>query len=57
MIDISWMSIQNMEYSQLGYFAKFTLPMSQVHFPKSQSPHLSNCEVYVAISTNLDDSF
>jgi hypothetical protein len=37
MNDISWMFIQNMEYSQLGYFAKFTLPMSQVHFAKSPS--------------------
>jgi hypothetical protein len=36
MNDISWMFIQNMEYS-LGYFAKFTLPMSQVHFAKSPS--------------------
>jgi hypothetical protein len=37
MNDISWMFIQNMEYSQLGYFAKFTLPMSQVHFAKPPS--------------------
>jgi hypothetical protein len=37
MNDITWTFMQNREYSQLGYFAKFTLPMSQVHFAKSPS--------------------
>jgi hypothetical protein len=29
------MFIHNMEYNLLGYFAKFIVPISQVHFAKS----------------------
>jgi hypothetical protein len=31
------MFIHNMEYNLLGYFAKFNVPVSQVHFAKSQT--------------------
>jgi len=35
--DISCMFIHNMEYNLLPYFAKFIVPVSQVHFAKSQT--------------------
>jgi len=31
------MFIHNMEYNLLPYFAKFIVPVSQVHFAKSQT--------------------
>jgi hypothetical protein len=31
------MFIHNMEYNLLGYFAKFIVPVSQVHFGKSRN--------------------
>jgi hypothetical protein len=48
--DISWMLIYNMEYNLLGYFAKFIVPVSQVHFAKSPTQIdftiLWNCKVH-----------
>jgi hypothetical protein len=44
------MLIHNMEYNLLGYFAKFIVPVSQVHFAKSPSQIdftiLPNCKVH-----------
>jgi hypothetical protein len=62
------MFIDNMEYNLLGYFAKFTVPVWQVHFAKSRtqidlifcriaSPHFSNSKVDVAKSPGGDGSF
>jgi hypothetical protein len=43
------MFIHNMEYNLLGYFAKFIVPVSQVHFAKSWTQIdftiLPNCKV------------
>ncbi len=66
--DISWMFIHNMEYNLLGYFAKFIVPVSQVHFAKSRTQidftilpnckvHTSNSKVDVAKPPSGDGSF
>ncbi len=48
--DLSWTFIHNMEYNLLGYFGKFTVPISQVHFAKSWTQIdftiLPNCKVH-----------
>jgi len=57
MNDISWMFIQNMEYSQLGHFANFTLPNfakspSQIDLTVLQNPKVHICPIAKSMLPN-----